>query len=126
MKYFLLILISIIISCKVTYEPGKSLSEIQFDIYPCITKINNKFYLIYQLKSSHKSSSAPLLSFLESRVISGKAYYFFTVPISHIDFGKKVERDIAIDNFVSYAENDEIYWLNKDKTSVKLSICSNE
>ena len=116
-----LILFSII-GCKTNNIPGSSLSDVEFVIFPHILKKNEIYYLEYQLKSTKQANTAPLVRLLGSKIVGEKAYYFFSSPISHIDFGVIVERDVSIDGFTDYAKKDSIYWLNSDKSEIKLKI----
>lgn len=100
-------------------KPGVVMDDVNFLIKPYIGKRGEKYFLIYQIA---KSEPPPLVRVLYSRKTDNKAYYFFSVAISHIEQGNLVKRDISIDSFNAFAEKNSIYWLNSDGSEIPLQI----
>lgn len=113
--------IGIIASCASLPKPGSSLDDIEFSIFPHIVKSNGKYFLQYQI--SLKENGKPhLVRVVYSDIIEGKAYYYFSAPISHFEKGQIIERSLEKDGLTDFAKLGAVYWLNKDKTEIKLKI----
>lgn len=107
-------------SAEYTPMPDVSLADISFVVPPQIIKIETNYYLRYQIDVSKENMT--LVRVLYTQIKDGKAYYFFSTPISHKEFGREVIRPLSNDGFTKYAKGDAVYWLNEDSTSVKLEI----
>jgi len=49
-------------------------------------------------------------------------YYFFSVPISHPEWGELVEHPLAYDDLEEQAQRRSIYWLDPDGTKHPLPV----
>lgn len=107
------------VSKKFAPQPGIDLDQVDFAVKPYIVQQMDKYFLCYQIA---KASPPALVHVLYARKSSNKAYYFFSVPISHFEPGVMVKRDISIDDFISFAKSNNIYWLNKNGTEIHLQI----
>lgn len=97
------------------------MEDINFFIKPYISQCQEKYFLCYQIA---KDKPSPLVHVLYSRKTANKAYYFFSIAISHIEPGYFVKRDISTDRFTTYAEKNSIYWLNRSGNEIQLQIKS--
>ena len=100
-------------------QPSVSLDELDFLVRPHIIKRGKKFLLRYQMASTEPPL---LIRPIQAKRLGNKAYYFFGLAVSRYDLGELVEHDIALDHFIDFVENDQIYWLNKDGTEVDLEV----
>lgn len=100
-------------------QPSVSLDELDFLVRPHIIKRGKKYLLRYQMASTEPPQ---LIRPIQAKRLGNKAYYFFGLAVSRYDLGELVEHDIALDHFIDFVENDQIYWLNKDGTEVDLEV----
>ena len=98
-------------------QPGSNLGDTRFKVFPHILKEGESYFLCYQIAMK---PIKPLVKVLYSKIHEGKAYYFFSVPISHEEYGALVKRNVSEDGFTTYAKNGAVYWLNKDGTETHL------
>ena len=106
---------------KCMNKAGSSLKDIEFKINPYISHVGGEYYLVYQI-NEQTTKPFVLVRILYNGKHDGKAFYYFSAPISHKEFGQIIKRNLKEDNFVEYAKKDEVYWLNKDNSVVKLII----
>lgn len=107
--------------CALVSQPGSNLNDVPFTIHPYIHFEDNQYFLVYQIDTS--ATQQPILvRVLYHRIIDGKAYYFFSGQISHIEQGKLIKRPLDFDGFAEYARRDEVYWLNYDRSTIKLAV----
>lgn len=109
-------------SAEYTPKPNGSLADISFVVPPHIIKLESNYYLRYQIDVSNENIA--LVRIVYTQIKDNKAYYFFSIPISHTEFGREVLRPLSNDGFTEYAKKDAVYWLNEDGSSVKLEIKS--
>jgi hypothetical protein len=124
MKYFYLIVLfsfCCYFGCAHSPNPGISIEKVKFSIFPYISERDGNYFLRYQLDTTD-STNLPLVRVVYTHNSNGKAYYYFSIPISHYERGKIVERPLASDGFEEYAKLNSIYWLNDNKNEVKLKI----
>ena len=57
-----------------------------------------------------------LQSSLDVKKTKDAGYYFFSVPIGHLEWGNLVERPLAYDDLEEFARRGRIYWLDPDGT----------
>lgn len=114
----------VLTGCSTTPRPtGVISAEVKdgpFAEGPYIVKRADLYYLRYRaaLEDGHLSLLRDVLA-LKTR---DKAYYFFSVPISHPEWGNLKERPLAYDGFAEFARQDAVYWLNPEGSEVKLKI----
>jgi hypothetical protein len=118
--YSNLILVFIAFGCSVIHRPGSSMNEVAFTIHPYIGEKSGSYYLTYQIDKNDKESQ--LLRVIYHKTKNDRAYYFFSVPISHPEFGMLMERPLEKDGLTDFAKRDAVYWLNRDGSEVKLEI----
>jgi hypothetical protein len=102
-------------------NPGVALQDVQFAERPYIAKRDGNFYLHYRL-AVENGSSKPFRMVLVGRKGKDKGYYYFSVPISHPEWGNMVERPLALDDFTDFARRNAVYWLNPDGSEIPLEI----
>ncbi len=119
--FIMIITLFLQISCMLYQEPASSLGDVEFAVFPHIVNRKGEYYLIYKIDvSTHKriSTSRPVYA----KTINGKAYYYFSKAINHTESGALKVRPLELDGFTEFAGKDEVYWLNKDSSEVKLLI----
>jgi hypothetical protein len=121
LRFYSILLVGFVaFGCSVINQPGSSMSDVQFTIYPHIEKKGDAYYLKYQINKN--DSESQLLRLIHHKTKNDRAYYFFSVPISHPEFGMLVERPLEDDRLTDFAKRDAVYWLNRDGSEVKLEI----
>jgi hypothetical protein len=111
-------------TCCKNFLVGSSLNDIQFLIFPHVIERDGKYFLQYQIDVD--TTKINLLRVVYSKVMDRKAYYFFSSPLSHPEWGKLIERSLDEDGFTDYAKHGNVYWLNQDKSVIKLEIEKND
>ncbi len=78
------------------------------------------FYLQYRraLEANH----FVLLSVLYAKKTGVEGCYFFSAPISHVEWGNLVERPLAYDGFEDLARRGQVYWLDPDGTKHPIAV----
>lgn len=102
-------------------NPGVSLQDIQFVERPHIVKRGESYYLRYQI-ATNIGCVTPLRMVLCSRKRQDKGFYYFSVPISHVEPGHVVERALADDQLDELARRNAVYWLNPDGSEIQLEV----
>lgn len=121
-EIFLLIFIALALSkCgTVKQMPCCSVSDVSFLIAPHIIKKDGDYFLTYQIPVHRERIEQRLQVGLLIR--DEKAYYYFIGKTSFKELGNIVLRPLSQDDVTDLVENNAIYWLNADKTEVKLKI----
>ena len=110
-----------ILGCAIIPPAGTALEEVPFKITPHIMKKGSQYYLRYQI-AIEEEGHLQLKLVLYSKKTNDRGYYYFGIPMSHSEFGNLVERPLAIDGLVEFAEKDSMYWLNPDGSEIHLEI----
>jgi hypothetical protein len=97
-----LILVFVAFGCSVIYRPGSSMTDVAFTIHPYIGEKSGFYYLTYQINKNDKESQ--LLRVIYHKTKNDRAYYFFSVPISHPEFGMLMERPLEKDGLTDFAK----------------------
>ena len=105
--------------CSMQPNPGVALQDVRFSERPHIVMRGGNYYLRYRIATEH-GGMKPLRMLLCARKGQGKGYYFFSVPVSHVEPGDVVERPLADDDFTELARRNAVYWLNPDGSEVPL------
>ena len=121
-KIFLLIFIALtLLKCSsVRHMPCCSINDVSFLITPYIIKKDGNYFLKYQI-SVHSDRIEQRLQ-VGSFIRDEKAYYYFIGKTSYRELGNVVLRPLSQDNAIDFAKKNAIYWLNSDKSEVKLKI----
>lgn len=119
-KLPMITLVLFLVGCASTPKAHSSINEMQFLVYPKIIERDGKYFLQYQIKIN--SDKLTLVRVVYRKVMNNKAYYFFSIPISHPEKGNLIERSLEQDGFTQYARRDVVYWLNEDQSEVRLQI----
>jgi len=101
--------------------PGVALEDVRFAEQPHIVKHGKEYYLRYRI-ATDPSRPMPLRMVLGSRKTTDKGYYYFSVPISHIEPGNVIQRPLADDGLTEFAQRNAVYWLNPDGSEVPLEV----
>jgi hypothetical protein len=96
-------------------EPGLSFSQAQLAEAPVIIQRGERFYLRY--RRALKDGGPNLLSVLCVKKTEDAGYYYFTIPVSHVEHGCLMERSLASDGLEDLARRGQIYWLDPDGTT---------
>jgi len=102
----------ILSGCHSLPKPRLSLKEAHFAEGPIIIQRGERFYLRY--RRALEGNRFPFLSLLYVHKTPDAGYYYFSVPISHVDWGNLVERPLAYDDLEEQARGGRIYWLDPD------------
>ncbi len=122
MKYFIaMAFLFSLAGCIHLEPPGVALNDVRFAESPYILKRDGNYYLHYRI-SLDDGHVKPVQMVLYARKSDGKAYYWFSVPISHPEYGQTIERPLACDGFTEYAEQNAVYWWNPDYSETRLEI----
>jgi hypothetical protein len=106
--------------CHFAERPGISLKAARLVEGPVIIQRGEHFYLRYRraLEDGHFQ----MRSVVYVKKTKDAGYYFFSVPISHPEWGELVERPLAYDDLEEQAQRRSIYWLDPDGTKHPLPV----
>ena len=111
---FLTLSLIMLTGCKSWQSPGLSLKDARLAEGPVVVQRGEHFYLRYRREV--EDGRFPLLSVLYVKKTKEAGYYFFSVPISHVEWGNLIERPLAYDGLEELARSGRIYWLDPDGT----------
>jgi hypothetical protein len=112
--HFLMFTLLALVLAGCQLEPGVSLKEARMAEGPVILQRGDRFYLHYRRSIDHGRMN--LLSLLSVKKTKDAAFYFLTIPLSHIEWGEVVERPLAYDRTEDFARHGQVYWLDPDGT----------
>lgn len=104
-------------------KPGIAFDDIHFAEKPRIVQRGNDYFLIYRIAVD--DDAPPLARALCAKIENGKGYYYFSIPVSHVENGARVEHALAVDGFTDVARCNAVYWLNPDGSEIPLEIHTN-
>lgn len=81
----------------------------------------NQYFLRYQIDIG-EGPEKPLKMLLGSRDNGKRGYYYFTIPISHLENGHLVERNIRDDGLEAFIQGEGIFWLDPDGSESRLDV----
>lgn len=110
----LLLTLSLMLLTGCQTSPGLSLKNARLAEGPVIIQRGEHFYLRY--RRALEDGRFPLLAVLYVKKTQDAGYYYFSVPISHVEWGNLVERPLAYDEPEDHARRSRIYWLDPDGT----------
>lgn len=113
-SFYLILALVALTGCQGLQKPGLSFSDARFAAGPLIVQRGERFYLQYRRELKYGRHS--LSSVLYVKKTKDAGYYFFSVPISHVEWGCLVERPLAYDELEDFARHGQIYWLDPDGT----------
>ena len=117
---FLTLTLAVVAGCQSLETPGISLAAARFAEPPVIVQRGQHYYLRY--RRAVDDDGLTLLSVLYARKADDAGFYFFSVPISHVEWGCLVERPLAYDRFVDFARRGRVYWLDPDGSRHQLQV----
>jgi hypothetical protein len=94
--------------------PGLSLADAHMAEGPVIVERGGHYYLRYRREVSDHGLN--LLSLLYTRKTGDAAYYFFSQPLEHVEWGNTIEAPLAYDGFEDFARRGRVFWLDPDGT----------
>ena len=123
MRNFLLgqVCLFAMLGCSMKPEPSIFSDDRDFLIRPYIVKRVDSFLLRYQI-DSRSERRKPLLRVICSKRNHDSGFYYLSAPTSFADFGEVVERPLSNDDFLDFAKNNRVFWLNPDNSTVRLKI----
>ena len=83
-------------------------------------KRGDRYYLHYRMALEKEHVTLPMI--VQTKKTKDKAYYYFSGPLSHFEWGGIVERPLEFDEFTEFARRNAVYFLNPDGSEVKLEI----
>jgi hypothetical protein len=116
----LIVTLTTLSGCHFAETPGISLKAARLVEGPVIIQRGEHFYLRY--RRALEDGRFPLRSMLYVKKTKDAGYYFFSVPISHLEWGALVERPLAYDDLEEQAQRRSIYWLDPDGTKHPLPV----
>jgi len=124
-KNFLILFLSlstiIAIACSLSkHVPYCSLDDVNFIIKPHIKVSNNEYFLEYQVAILDDKIEQKLQ--VGSFINNDKAYYYFIGKTSFREMGNIVQKSLSDDKLSEFAKVESVYWLNADKSEVRLSV----
>jgi hypothetical protein len=96
-------------------SPGLSLKDARVIEGPLLIERSGHVYLRY--RRALEPGTLTLVSVLYHKKTEDAAYYFFSVPISHTEWGNLIERPLAYDQTEDFAQKGRIFWLDPDGTT---------
>ncbi len=103
--------------------PDVPLKAVPFMEVPHIVRRDGRYYLRYQIDvPAMKEPGGALKRVLYARLGPGGGYYFFSLPISHYEYGGLVERPLELDGFEQFAASGEVFWLDPDGHKTRLEV----
>jgi hypothetical protein len=120
----LLILSTALGGCLSAPSPGLSLQQARVGEGPILIERSGHVYLRYRRALEVKGPT--LVSVLHHKKTADAVYYFFSTPISHIEWGNLIERPLAYDGTEEFARKGKIYWLDPDGSRHAILLGSEE
>ncbi len=105
--------------CTTFYHP---VTEDTFAEGPVIIQRHEKYYLRYRVAEELQFRATTCVLMSEKDEKKGEAYFWFSCPISGIDWGSTVERPLMYDGFSEYAEKNSVFWINGDGTKIRIPV----
>lgn len=123
-SHFILPFIIIInYNCSTTHNIPAiiNIDEVRFQVNPYILHRNGDFYLVYQVDIDEPEPNVRLQ--IGERKANNKFYYFFIGGSSFPEYQDMVFRPVKkSDDIINLFKTDSVFWLNADKTEIKLKI----
>src|SRR2546423_10599319 len=98
--------------CESVHSPGLSLKDAHVVEGPVLIERSGHIYLRYRRALDERGIT--LAAVLYHKRTKDAAYYFFSVPISHPEWGNLIERPLAYDGTEQLARKGKIFWLDPD------------
>ncbi len=105
----------LVAGCLSAQRPDIPLDQAGFAERPVLIERSGHVYLRYRMALDEKGIT--LRRVLYHKKTEDAAYYFFSVPISHAEWGQRVERPLAYDKTEDLARRKRVFWLDPDGTS---------
>jgi hypothetical protein len=118
--FFGITMVLLMTGCQSLPKPGLSLKEAKLVEGPVLIQRGSHFYLRY--RRALEPQRMTLLSVLYSKQVGDAAYYYFSCPISHMEWGQLVERPLAYDGYEHLAKLGQVFWLEPDGTRHRIPI----
>src|SRR5689334_19985948 len=113
MRIPVLILLCALLSGCFSPRPGLSLKDARVVEGPILIERSGHVYLRYRRADGRFA----LYSVLYHRKAGDNVYYYFSVPISHPEWGNLIERPLAYDGTEEMARKGRVFWLDPDGSS---------
>jgi hypothetical protein len=111
----ILVLCVLLGGCLGAPSPGLSLKDAHVVEGPILVERSGRVYLRY--RRALEARGLTLVSVLYHKKTADAAYYFFSVPISHTEWGNVIERPLAYDRTEEFARKGRVFWLDPDGTT---------
>jgi hypothetical protein len=120
----ILVLCALLSACLGAPSPGLSLKDARVVEGPILIERSGRVYLRY--RRALEPRGLTLASVLYHQKTADAAYYFFSVPISHTEWGNLIERPLAYDGTEDFARKGKVFWLDPDGTRHPLPLKKEE
>jgi hypothetical protein len=106
--------------CSVKNIPAVGLDDVEFRVHPYVSYSNGDYYLVYQVNKGERASVRIVIG---EKKMNNKFYYFIIGKTSFPEYDHIVRRPISkSEEIVRLFKADSVFWLNPDKSEVKLKI----
>jgi hypothetical protein len=100
--------------CDMLPSPGTPLRDAELAEGPVLLLRDGHYYLRYRRALPTNGPALALL--LVAKKTPDAGYYYFSVAVSHTEWGNRFERPLAYDGLEDLARAGHIYWLDPDGT----------
>jgi hypothetical protein len=112
MRTVLMVVFCALLSGCLAPSPGLSLRDARVVEGPVLIERSGHVYLRYRRALEERGLT--LRSVLNHKKTKDAAYYFFSGPISHPEWGNLIERPLAYDGTEEFARTGRVFWLDPD------------
>jgi len=113
LKCLPLVLLPALFGCRTNPSIGYGYDTAGFVEPPVVIERDGHYYLRYR-RGLDNGRFTPANPVLRATRRNDGGYYYFSVPISHMEWGNRVERPLALDGLEDFARARRIYWLDSD------------
>ncbi len=108
----IIVFCALLSGCVSVPSPGLSLKDARVAEGPILIERSGHIYLRY--RRALEERGLMLLSLLYHKKEGDAAYYFFSMPVSHAEWGNLIERPLAYDGTEELARKGRVFWLDPD------------
>lgn len=121
MRAFTVFVVCVLLGgCFAPPSPGLSLKDARLVEGPVLVERSGHVYLRYRRGLEERGLT--LLSALHHKKTADATYYFFSLPMSHPEWGNLIERPLAFDKTEEFARQGRVFWLDPDGTTHPIAL----
>jgi hypothetical protein len=122
--HILLLFCALLTGCFSPPSPGLSLKNAHVLEGSVLIERSGHVYLRYRRGIEDRGFT--LLSLLYHKKTRDSAFYYFSVPISHVEWGNLIERPLAYDGTEEMARRGRVFWLDPDGSTHSIPLRKEE